>query len=421
MIILTLLISLYFLFLHRRIDIWFVFFFSFVFYFSPVFYGFTIDPTRFDERGYIPLDDYVLIFFSISIFSIFFLSVCAKFGIYGKLSSRFFSGVSFEDQSVLYAYKLLSFFVLLLTIYFIYQYYDVLVSSQGSKRDFYDYQGFLYYLWMWSVIIGVGLSAYYRSYFLLVFLFALLVDLYSGQRTHFVFSFIVYFTIWFRSVFFKGYFFSFLVAPVLLFFFVAMVNFKSLYANILRGEYNRIFDLFSLESFSSNFVKSEPFTILGILNAVATDDFRSNNNVEDFFLILKSGIPFGRTLFGGDGVRFREEAHSFYAAHRETWGMAHNFFAEGYWLFGQLGPYFYLSIILLLVYFVSVLMNRFSFKYYPFFAPLIPILAFYFHRNDLIFIFTQLRYFLISLLLFYLFVVFVRVFFCRANKLVRQA
>ena len=147
--------------------------------------------------------------------------------------------------------------------------------------------------------------------------------------------------------------------------------------------------------------KSEPFTIVSILNEVIKNNFKTD--FEQLFAILKL-IPFSETIFNIQIIGFNDKFQHILFPY-VSYGLANNIFAQIWSLGGYSGVFLFSIIYFYLLYLGNILMKN-NFK--PLITLIFSLQSFYIFRNDLLYQITLEKKYIISFLFAYFINVFIK-------------
>jgi hypothetical protein len=262
-----------------------------------------------------------------------------------------------------------------------------------SKQDFLEHQSIFFTVWQTLAVLYILIAVLERRK-LDIFLGMLycIVDLYSGFRGVTVFSLIsVLLMFGYKNMLGRMIFMKIVLALTIVF--VALVGYKQLIGFIRINDIAAGLENFvDFDSYYTSFLLSESFTQQAIFNSVIAKHFTvPADHVFSFLRILFPGVSnflFGKPIGFNDyfqPVLFRDV----------PWGMASNFWAEQYALFGEI----WLGMVTILFFGVVHWINRklmsyaygHSNKKLCFMIFLVVPTVFLIHRNDFEFSLYLLR------------------------------
>lgn len=263
----------------------------------------------------------------------------------------------------------------------------------SSKDDVMSELGRWYVLYTTVSMIGLPLAVYYQNtLYKYIFLFFLLINLLLGFRSPLVLSVlscVIVIGVYQQPIRIIRYY-SFMLTGVILVF--SMYLYKYVAFAISLGMWDLVLDaLYSTDSYYEMFFRSEPFVVISNLNAVFSDNFFTQpdhilSSIYEFILFAPE--------LGAHIVSFNEIVQNrFFPA--VDYGMASTFWGQfwsaGWWL-GLIMVIFFYHIF---IYLFQYKLNKGDSIVAVMLTPMLALLAFYVHRNELSTVFNMSKRMLI--------------------------
>lgn len=377
----------YLAFVRCHLDYFFYAFLGGVIYSLPLIFGyglFYVNEGKNLETALIPLSLEVYLIYGSLLVSIIFFSI-------------FFKPKNNPKKHVSHLpcqKKAFAFFVLFHVVAFLYfsqDYFSIVAGADGDKvalrAQFREQLEPTWSLWVYAAIVGFSISIIFRSPIAFWFLFSLLLQSYTGQRTELAFALIsgllAYCSInQVKSTQLrKRPFVAVLVFSVSAASFFGMVNFGGLYGDLQRGDWSRAPKLVSPVAAFERLKTAEMAIVAGMTEKTIREDFRSGD-VRNLIGSALSFVPFGRTVVDLNYDRYYQRAHERWAPLAERWHLAHSIFAVSYWLLGVVGlflPSVYIAGVGFIYQQITV---RASPVFVAGLTPIAGLTAIYIYRND---------------------------------------
>jgi len=370
---------LYFLFRKRHFDFVSLAFFSSFVYFMPLFAGYTRGQT---PNEMVPIYEDV---YFVGIFLFIALLMTAEcVDLFEKKQKRICKTVGPKSSSQVFLYILVLLASVGLAGTILTAGTDLLLANKQEMMS--HLTKFHILMTMASIIGGVFCFISHRRIPFFFFFFVLLFDVFIGFRSSIAIFFLSIATIWLfdkgRQPLIKTFLRHWKQGLVVIICVLSFFMYKQIYSAVKLHDINRIVDkLSNTETYTQAFLAGEPFTTQAILNEIIKIDFQVDAN----YLVgnIYQVIPFSNR-FLGETMSFNAKFQP-YLFSEISYGMASNWWAEWYSLYGWIGIFFavliYVSgIILLSYYFIK-------YRFKPIILVLIIIFGsfwcFYIHRNEI--------------------------------------
>ncbi|MFH0841779.1 MAG: O-antigen polysaccharide polymerase Wzy [Bacteroidota bacterium] len=267
-----------------------------------------------------------------------------------------------------------------------------------DKGEVWDKIGIFYIFSLWSALAVFTYSVKAKKYSLLFLsLPPVLTHLFIGSRAYFA-ALVIVFLILYRDNLgntrlsnIKTYILG------LVGFFVIMV-YKSIYKYIKNFDFASVMAVLSdKETYMSVLRLGEPRIVLANYNYIISTHFRLDSS--DIIGRFISVIPFANSLV--EPTHGLHLSKVFISDFNATYGLASNFWAEGYAMFGYLGIFiFYIVWLLMLALGSDMIYSKKWSKYFA--IPVISYFAFYIHRMDFVKAIGNLKYLLFAMIIWLL-------------------
>ncbi|KGP74674.1 O-antigen polymerase [Pontibacillus yanchengensis] len=328
--------TLFFLLCKRRFDLFSLAYFSSLVYFLPAYFGFVY--TIYGDKISLSSSTYIImtiLLSSLIISALLFDKVKVKKSIFKKIEGQHFFLTSLLLFSGLFIFL-------------------TLIGAEGlfksEKKEIRDQLSYSFLLWGVTASLGLIHSVITkRKSYIIVFTLFLIVNLLIGNRTSIILAVMSIILFHFYRNGSKPIIQQVSVKKIFLILCFIYISFmgKIIYGSFNQGGINSVVsNLFKWENIERSFSNSEPFGRQLILETIVQTNF--NLDLNYVLILLVNFIPIPISIFGFNSGIFNEKFQTTLFPNAD-YGMAYNFWAEGYAIKGFFG-----IVIFILIYNIGI-------------------------------------------------------------------